>query len=96
MTEGRTEYTLKIVKDDPFDAVGLQWISTMDLDTRMALVEQKYEQLDARLEKVEHKLDVIYDDMQKGQNSLVKVIIGAAGTIVTGLLSIVVVILMNA
>jgi len=67
----------------------------MDLDTRMALVEQKYEQLDARLEKVEQKLDVIYDDMKNGQNSLIKVIIGAAGTITTGLLSVVVVVLLG-
>ena len=67
----------------------------MDLDTRMALVEQKYEQLDARLEKVEHKLDIIYEDMKNGQNSLIKVIIGAAGTITTGLLSVVVVVLLG-
>lgn len=67
----------------------------MDMDTRMALVEQKYEQLDQRLEKVENKLDVIYEDMKSGQQSLVKVIIGAAGTIVTGLLSTIVVLLMN-
>lgn len=67
----------------------------MDLDTRMALVEQKYQQLDARLDKVEEKLDTIYDDMKNGQHSLIKVIIGAAGTIVTGLLSVVIVVLMN-
>ena len=67
----------------------------MDMDTRMALIEQKYEQLDNRLEKVEQKLDVIYDDMKNGQNSLIKVIVGAAGTITTGLLSVVIVVLMN-
>ena len=65
------------------------------MDTRMALIEQKYEQLDNRLEKVEQKLDVIYDDMKNGQNSLIKVIVGAAGTITTGLLSVVIVVLMN-
>ena len=81
--------------NDPFDSVGADWISSMDMETRMALVEQKYQQLDARLEKVEQKLDVIYDDMKNGQNSLVKVIVGAAGTIVTGLLSVVIVVLMN-
>lgn len=81
--------------DDPFDAVTIAWITTMDMDTRMALIEQKYEQLDNRLEKVEQKLDVIYDDMKNGQNSLIKVIVGAAGTITTGLLSVVIVVLMN-
>jgi hypothetical protein len=44
---------------------------------------------------VETKLDNISDAMKAGQNSLNKVIIGAAGTIVSSLLGVVVVILMN-
>ena len=67
----------------------------MDLDTRMALVEQSYEQLNKRLEKVEEKLDVLSEQMQSGQHSLIKVIVGAAGTITTGLLSVVIVLLMG-
>lgn len=67
----------------------------MDLDTRMALLEQSYQQVEKRLDKVEGKLDVLSEDMKAGQNSLVKVIVGAAGTITTGLLSVVIVVLMN-
>lgn len=67
----------------------------MDLDTRMALLEQSYQQVEKRLDKVEGKLDVLSEDMKAGQNSLIKVIVGAAGTITTGLLSVVIVVLMN-
>ena len=67
----------------------------MDLETRMALVEQSYEQLNKRLEKVEEKLDVLSEQMQIGQHTLTKVIIGAAGTVTAGLLSTIVVLLMQ-
>ena len=55
----------------------------------------RYEQLDGRLTKVEEKLDDISQKMTSGQQSLVKVIIGASGTIVAGLLSTIVVIIMQ-
>ena len=67
----------------------------MDLDTRMALVEQSYQQLDKRLEKVEEKLEQISEQMTMGQHTLTKVIIGAAGTVTAGLLSTIVVLLMQ-
>lgn len=66
-----------------------------ELDTRMALVEQNYENLNKRLEKVEEKIDEIHADILKSNAALIKVIIGAAGSIVTGLLSTIVVILMG-
>jgi hypothetical protein len=65
------------------------------LEAHVDLCAIRYEALDRRLNKVEEKLDDIAEDMKAGQNSLAKVIIGAAGTIVAGLLSTVVVILMQ-
>ena len=65
------------------------------LEAHVDLCAIRYEALDKRLTKVEEKLDDIAEDMKAGQNSLAKVIIGAAGTIVAGLLSTVVVILMQ-
>lgn len=59
----------------------------VDIDTRMALVEQKYEQLDNRLEKVENKLDDISKEMKHGQNALIKVIIGTTGTILVAMIT---------
>lgn len=65
------------------------------LEAHVDLCAIRYEALDKRLTKVEEKLDTIADDMKAGQNSLAKVIIGAAGTIVAGLLSTIVVVLMQ-
>ncbi len=65
------------------------------LEAHVDLCALRYEQMDKRLTKVEEKLDNIADDMKAGQNSLAKVIIGAAGTIVAGLLSTIVVVLMQ-
>jgi hypothetical protein len=67
----------------------------MDLDTSVALLEQNYQQLEKRLEKVEHKLDEMRDDMKSGQIALIKVIIGTTGTVIVGLISVVGVIITN-
>lgn len=65
------------------------------LEAHVDLCAIRYEALDGRLTKVEEKLDDIADRMTAGQNSLVKVIIGASGTIVAGLLSTIVVVLLQ-
>jgi len=65
------------------------------LEAQVDLCAIRYEALDGRLTNVEKKLDGIAEQMAAGQNSLAKVIIGAADTIVAGLLSTVVVILMQ-
>ena len=66
-----------------------------NLEAHVDLCEQRYVALEGRIVKVEEKLDGIAEQMASGQQSLVKVIIGAAGTIVAGLLSTIIVILMN-
>lgn len=66
-----------------------------NLEAHVDLCEQRYIALEGRIVKVEEKLDGISEQMASGQQSLVKVIIGAAGTIVAGLLSTIIVILMN-
>lgn len=65
------------------------------LEAHVDLCALRYEQMDKRLTTVENKLDDIADQMTAGQSSLTKVIIGAAGTIVAGLLSTIVVILLQ-
>ena len=66
-----------------------------DTEVRLSLVENNYQNLDRRLEKVENKIDVIHTDMIQGQASLTKVIVGATSTIVASLISIIVVMLLN-
>lgn len=65
------------------------------LEAHVDLCAIRYEQLDNRLEKLEDKVDAIHTDIQAGNASMIKVLIGAAGTVVAGLLSTIVVILMQ-
>jgi hypothetical protein len=65
------------------------------LEAHVDLCQLRYEQFEKRLTNVENKLDGIADQMAAGQSSLTKVIIGAAGTIVAGLLSTIVVIILQ-
>ena len=46
----------------------------MEMETRMALIEEKYEQLDRRMDSVEGKIDNLRDTMHEGQKSLIKTI----------------------
>lgn len=66
-----------------------------DHEVRLSLVEQNYQYLENRLEKVENKLDDIHKEMKHGQGALIKVIVGTAGTIIASVLSLVVVLLIN-
>jgi len=70
-------------------------IEKENLEAHVELCQQRYEHLESRLANVESKIEDIHDDMQRSHNSLVKVIIGTTGTIIAGLLSTIVVILMN-
>jgi hypothetical protein len=65
------------------------------LEAHVDLCALRYEQLDTRLTKVEETLEDIRNDMRSGNNNLIKVIVGSAGTIVAGLLSTIVVLLMS-
>ena len=58
-----------------------------DMDVRISLVEQNYQNLEKRLDKVETKLDGIKEQMASSQTSLTKVIIGATSSILVALIS---------
>lgn len=66
-----------------------------NLEAHVDLCQQRYEQLEGRLSKVEEKIDHLHEDITNGNKSMIKVLIGATGTIVAGLLSTIVVLLMN-
>ena len=63
------------------------------LEAHVDLCALRYEQMDKRLTAVEEKIDEIHDDIKSGNASMIKVLIGAAGTIIAGLLSTIVVII---
>lgn len=66
-----------------------------NLEAHVDLCAQRYEVLEGRLTKIEEKVENIHADMIEGQKSMTKVLIGTAGTIVAGLLSTIVVILLQ-
>lgn len=68
-------------------------LEKQSLEAHVDLCALRYGQLDARLSSLEKKVDTVRDDIINGQKSLTKVIIGTAGTVIAGVLSIVVAIL---
>ena len=64
------------------------------LEAHVDLCALRYKALDDRMTKIESKVEEIHDDIKSGNQSMTKVLIGAAGTIVAGLLSTIVVLLM--
>jgi len=67
-----------------------------NLEAHVDLCAQRYTVLESRLTNIESKVENIHQDMIEGQKSMTKVLIGTAGTIVAGLLSTIVVILLQA
>jgi hypothetical protein len=65
------------------------------LEAHVDLCALRYEALDRRLNNLEEKVDDIHNDIVEGQKGLSKVIIGTAGTVIAGVLSIVVTILLK-
>jgi hypothetical protein len=63
------------------------------LEAHVDLCAIRYEQLDTRLTNLETKVDNVHEDILNGQKSLVKVIVGTAGTVITGIISIVIALL---
>ena len=65
------------------------------LEAHVDLCALRYQQLDNRLTNLEKKVDDIHEDIVSGQKSLTKVIVGTAGTVIAGVLSVVVAVLMT-
>jgi hypothetical protein len=68
-------------------------IEKKDLETHVELCAQRYESLDQRLTKIEGKFAELQKLIEAGQLNMIKVVIGTAGTVVTGVLSVLFVLL---
>ena len=68
-------------------------IEKENLEAHVDLCAQRYENLDQRLTKIESKFGELQKLIEAGQNSMIKVVIGTAGTVVTGVLSVLFVLL---
>ena len=59
----------------------------MDNETRLALVEQSYKQVEARLDKVEIKIDDLKDQMNAGQKGMIKTVYVTMAAMTTVIIS---------
>jgi hypothetical protein len=74
---------------------GFTELEKQSLEHHVELCSIRYSALETRLNKVEEKLDEISDNLRDGNSNLIKVIVGATGTIIAGLLSTIIVLIMN-
>lgn len=66
-----------------------------NLEAHVDLCAERYSHLESRLSVIEIKVEAIHKDIQDGNSSMSKVIIGAATTIVAALLSTIATILLK-
>jgi len=60
-----------------------------NLEAHVDLCAQRYQILESRLTNIETKVESIHADINKGNQSMSKVIISSSGTIVAGLLGLI-------
>lgn len=70
-------------------------IEKENLEAHVELCAERYKQLEVRLKTIETKVEHLSDKIVDSQNSMSKVVIGATATIVAGLLSTIITILMK-
>lgn len=70
-------------------------IEKENLETHVELCALRYQQLETRLTNIETKVSGLASKIDDSHSSMAKVIIGATGTIVASLISVVIVILMK-
>ena len=68
-------------------------IERENLEAHVDLCASRYESLDKRLTSVEEKLTTLQVLIQTSQNSITRILSGTAGTVITGILGLVVVVL---
>ena len=68
-------------------------IEKTNLEVHVDLCAQRYKNLDDRLTKIEGKFDALKKLIEDSHNSMTKVMIGTAGTVITGIVSLLVVVL---
>lgn len=64
------------------------------LEAHVDLCALRYAQLDQRLTNLEDKVDIIHTDIVSGQKSMTKVLVGTAGTVIAGVASVVIAVIL--
>jgi hypothetical protein len=68
-------------------------IEKTNLEAHVDLCAQRYDNLDKRLSSIEIKFDSLKQLIEEGHTSMTKVIVGTAGTVITGVIGLIVVVL---
>jgi hypothetical protein len=66
-------------------------IEKENLETHVELCALRYGQLETRLSNIEEKVGILQKLIEDSHNSMFKVLVGTAGTVVTGIISLVIV-----
>ena len=83
------------LKNEIINYMSTTELEKQNLEAHVDLCSERYKGLHDRLSAIEVRLAKMNEDMTQGQKSQSKTIIATAGTVVAGLLSTVVVILMK-
>lgn len=70
-------------------------IEKENLETHVELCALRYEALEKRLSSIEGKVSTLSELVEQGQLSMTKVLIGTAGTVIAGVISTLVIILVK-
>lgn len=71
-------------------------IEKENLEAHVELCAQRYDALEKRLSGVEGKISTLQTTIEEGHNSMTKILIGTAGTVICGILSLLAVIITKA
>jgi hypothetical protein len=82
-----TDYYKELKMVNPTD------IEKENLEAHVELCSQRYDSLEKRLTSIEDKVGSLQTIIEDSRDSMTKVIVGTAGTIVTGVLAVLIVIL---
>jgi tetrahydromethanopterin S-methyltransferase subunit G len=72
-----------------------QDIEKENLGAHVDICAIRYENLEKRLNNLEEKVEKLSELIQKSQNSMTKILVGTCGTIVAGILSTIIILLMR-
>ena len=71
-------------------------IEKENLEAHVELCGYRFTQLDQRLTKIEGKVSLLQETIEKSHHSMIKVLVGTAGTVVAGVISTLIVVLQKA
>lgn len=66
-----------------------------NLEAHVELCAYRYQTLENRLTAIEKKVEGIHEDIQKGNRSISTVIVSSTGTIIAGIIGLVITIIMK-